>query len=136
MTSASLLNSTKTIAIVGLSDNPERYSYQVATYLKDAGYTIIPVNPNIDSVLGQKAYASLSDIPQNISVDVVDIFRKSAFVHDIVTEAIARGDIKAIWMQEGIEDEKAQNIAQDNGIEVIMNMCMMKAHNKEHGQKN
>lgn len=117
----------KTIAVVGLSDKPERYSYHVAKYLRKQGLKIIPVNPNINTVFGLKSFKSLKDIKE--PVDVVDIFRKSEFVEPIVDEAIKIG-AKTIWMQEGVINEKAAAKARAAGLTVIMNMCMMKEHKK------
>jgi len=119
---------TKTIAIVGLSDKPERYSYQVAKFLIGKGYRIIPVNPNIESVFGIKSYKNLLDIKEKI--DVVDVFRRSEFVAKIVDEAIAIG-AKAIWMQEGISDLQAAQKAKEAGLAVVENMCMMKEYGKK-----
>ncbi len=120
-----ILQNAKTIAIVGLSDKPERPSYQVAQYLQLQGYRIIPVNPNISEVLGEKAYPSLLEVP--LSVDVVDIFRKPSAVPEIVEQAL---QIKAavIWMQEGIVNNSAAEKARSAGIKVVMNKCMMKEH--------
>jgi hypothetical protein len=115
----------KSIAIVGLSDKPDRPSYNVGKYLMDQGFKIFPVNPNIDNFFGIKAYKTLSDIKENI--DVVDIFRKSEFVGSIVDEAIKIG-VKNIWMQEGISDEVVATKARAVGLNVVMNMCMMKEH--------
>ncbi|MCL4364244.1 CoA-binding protein [Patescibacteria group bacterium] len=115
----------KTIAVVGLSDKPERYSYQVANYLIKQGFRIIPVNPNINSVFGLKSHKSLQEVSEPI--DVVDIFRRSEFVAPIVDEAIKIG-AKSIWMQEGVSDEAAAAKARSAGLTVIMNMCMMKSH--------
>lgn len=115
----------KSIAIVGLSDNPERPSYEVGKYLINKGFKIFPVNPNIDNFLGIKSYKTLSEIKEK--VDVVDIFRKSEFVAPIVDEAIKIG-AKTIWMQEGISDEKAAVKARAASLTVVMNMCMMKEH--------
>lgn len=117
----------KSIAIVGLSDNPERPSYEVGKYLISEGFKIFPVNPNIDNFLGIKSYKTLSDIKEKI--DVVDIFRKSEFVGPIVDEAIKIG-AKAIWMQEGVIDEVSAAKARTAGLTVIMNLCMMKQHKK------
>ena len=117
----------KSIAIVGLSDKPDRPSYEVGKYLMDRGFKIFPVNPNISNFLGIKSYKTLSDIKEKI--DVVDIFRKSEFVDPIIDEAIKIG-AKGIWMQEGIVDEVSANKARVAGLTVIMNMCMMKAHKK------
>lgn len=118
----------KTIAVVGLSDNPERYSYQVASYLQSQGYRIIPVNPHITKILGEKAYPDLLSIPKDTVVNVVDIFRKSEDVLPHVQEAVRRGDVKTIWMQEGIQNDQAKQYAEDHGLAVVSNMCMMVAH--------
>jgi predicted CoA-binding protein len=120
-------NKIKTIAIVGLSDDPSRPSFEVGKYLMDHGFKVIPVNPNIDNFLGIKSYRSLSDIKE--TVDVVDIFRRSEFVEPIVDEAIKIG-AKTIWMQEGITNKKAADKAQTSGLTVVMDMCMMKTHKK------
>lgn len=121
-------NQIKTIAIVGLSDKPDRPSFEVGKYLLEKGYKIFPINPNIDNFLGIKAYKTLSDIKEQI--DVVDIFRKSEFTEPIVDEAIAVG-VKMIWMQEGVSNEKAASKARTAGLTVIMDMCMMKEHKKQ-----
>ncbi|KKP67522.1 MAG: CoA-binding domain protein [Candidatus Roizmanbacteria bacterium GW2011_GWA2_35_19] len=115
----------KTIAIVGLSDKPDRPSYEVGKYLMDQGYEIFPVNPNIDNFLGIKSYKTLSEIEKKI--DVVDIFRKSEFVGPIVDEAIKIG-AKSIWLQEGVVDEVASAKGRAAGLTVVMNACMMKKH--------
>ncbi|PIU37008.1 CoA-binding protein [Candidatus Roizmanbacteria bacterium CG06_land_8_20_14_3_00_34_14] len=118
----------KSIAIVGLSDKPDRPSYEVGKYLMDRGFKIFPVNPNISNFLGVKSYKTLSEIKE--PVDVVDIFRKSEFVEQIVDEAIKIG-AKMIWMQEGVSNEVATTKARTVGLNVVMNMCMMKAHKKQ-----
>ena len=117
----------KTIAVVGLSDKPERASYDVASYLLSQGYRIIPVNPNIKEWKGIKAYPSLSAIPKDIRIDVVDIFRRSEFVPPIVDEAITIG-AKAIWMQLGVINEEAAEKARSAGLEVVMDRCMKVEH--------
>lgn len=123
----------KNIAVVGLSDNPEKPSYRVASYLQKNGFGIIPVNPTVDMVLGEKAYPDISSIPAEIPVDVVDIFRKPDAVKPYVEQAIARGGIKVVWMQEGIVNEEAASLARENGLEVIMDKCMLKEHQKLNG---
>lgn len=123
----SILKESKTIAVVGLSDKPERPSHQVASYLLKAGYKIIPVNPNIESWKGIKAYPSLGDVPEKI--DVVDIFRRSEYVEDIVKEAIEVG-ARAVWMQLGVINEKAAELARKSGLKVVMDRCMMTEHIK------
>jgi uncharacterized protein len=118
-----ILNSSKTIAVVGLSSNRMRASFHVAEYLQSVGYRIIPVNPNETVVLGEKSYARLQDLPA--SIDVVDIFRRPVFVPEIVEAAI---QIKAhcVWMQEGIENAEAAERARHAGLFVVMNKCMLK----------
>lgn len=118
-----------TIVVVGLSDKPDRPSHQVARYLQEQGYRIIPVNPGVTSVLGEKSYPTLQDIPPEIIIDVVDIFRKPEAVPPVVEEAIRRG-VKIIWMQEGISHPEAAARAREAGIEVIMDRCIKKEHMK------
>lgn len=118
----------KTIAVVGLSDKNEKASYQVAKYLQDCGYKIVPVNPALDTVLGEKSYPDLSSIPSEINIDVVDIFRRSEAVTPIVQEAVTRGGIGIIWMQEGVINEEAAGIARTAGMDVIMDKCILKEH--------
>ena len=116
----------KTIAVVGLSSNPEKPSHFVPKYLKEHGYTIVPVNPTAkDEILGEKVYAGLREVPQKI--EVVDIFRPPKDVPPIVEEAIAIG-AKVVWMQEGIVNNAAAERAKAAGLTVIMNKCMMKVH--------
>ena len=120
-----ILRSAKTIAVVGLSPDPARPSHGVARYLQRAGYRIIPVNPNVDEVLGERAYPTLSRLPG--PVDVVDIFRRSEFVGPIVDEAIAIG-AGAVWLQDGVVDEAAAGRARAAGLDVVMDDCMMRCH--------
>ena len=122
---ASILRSHRTIAVVGLSPKPDRPSHQVARYLLAAGYTVIPVNPGQDRILGQPCYPRLSAIPQ--PVEVVNIFRRSAEVPPIVEEAIAIG-AKVIWMQEGIIHQAAARQARQAGLTVIMDRCLKTDH--------
>ena len=127
MKTENFFNNIKSIAIVGLSDKPDRPSFEVGKYLMDHGFKIFPVNPNNDNFLGIKSYQSLIDIKEK--VDVVDIFRKSEFVEPIIEDAIRIG-VKMIWMQEGIVNENVANKARLAGLTVVMNMCMMKEHKK------
>lgn len=120
-----LLKSVKNIAVVGLSDNPMRASYGVAAYLQSQGYRIIPVNPEVESVLGEKAYPSLSQVPEQI--DLVDIFRRSEHVPPVVEEAIQK-NVPAVWMQETVIHEEAAKKAREKGIFVVMNRCILKEH--------
>ncbi|PZC43075.1 MAG: hypothetical protein DK302_001428 [Chloroflexi bacterium] len=120
-----IFGSTNAIAIVGLSDDPTRPSYRIGSYLIDNGYKVIPVNPKINFVLGQKSYPDLLKIPDQI--DMVNIFRRSELVKPIVEEAIKIG-VKSIWMQDGIEDSNAAKIATEAGIMVIMDDCIYRQH--------
>jgi predicted CoA-binding protein len=122
-----ILKSSKTIAVVGLSNRRFRPSYGVAAYLKSAGYHIIPVNPNLVEVLGEKAYAHLEDIPA--PVDIVDIFRRPEFVPEIVESAIRIG-ARAVWMQEGVIHPEAAERARRAGLFVIQDTCILKEHIK------
>lgn len=126
-----ILGVSKTIAVVGISDKPERDSYKVAKYLKDAGYEILPVNPVIERWDGQSVYKSLSDLPHGVSIDVVDVFRKPEAALQIVQDSL---DIrpKTIWLQEGVVNEEAANLAKTRGLQVVMDRCMMKEHKKLH----
>ncbi len=120
-----LLRGAKTIAVVGLSDNPMRPSYGVSAYMQSQGYRIIPVNPQLDSCLGEKAYASLLDVPEKI--DIVNIFRRPEFVEEIVEQAIQL-NVPAIWMQEEVIHEEAAEKAREAGIFVVMDRCILKEH--------
>jgi uncharacterized protein len=122
---ADLLHRAKIIAVVGLSDDPMRPSYGVSTYMQSQGYRIIPVNPQIESCLGEKSYASLADIPEKI--DIVNIFRRPEFVEEIVDEAI-RLKVPAIWMQQDVIHEKAAEKARQAGIFVVMDRCILIEH--------
>jgi predicted CoA-binding protein len=122
-----ILKSSRTIAVVGLSSNPMRPSNGVAAYLKRAGYRIIPVNPRESEVLGEKCYARLEDVPEKI--DIVDIFRRSEYVPEIVESAIRIG-AQAVWMQEGVIHEEAAGRAREAGLKVVMDRCTLKEHRK------
>jgi len=117
------LSSCQTVAVVGVSPKPDRPSYLVAAYLQSKGYRIIPVRPDGEEILGEKVYHSLTEIPREIEIDVVDIFRKSEDVPPVVEEAIQRG-AKVIWMQEGIANPEAASIAEKAGLQVVMDRCM------------
>jgi predicted CoA-binding protein len=120
-----ILTSYKTIAIVGISNKPDKDSYIVAEYLLNQGYKIIPVNPNIDTVLGLKAYPDLISIPEDI--EIVDIFRRPEFVDEIVDQAIEKG-AKVVWMQLGVINESAAEKARKAGLKVVMNKCIKVEH--------
>ena len=120
-----ILRRAKTIAVVGLSDNPLRPSHGVAAYMQSHGYRIIPVNPQIREALGEKSYASLLEVPEKI--DIVDIFRRPEFVEEVVDQAI-KLKVPAIWMQEDVIHEKAAVKARQAGIFVVMDRCILLEH--------
>ena len=126
-----ILRNSRTIAVVGLSADPERPSYVVASYLKEHGYKIIPVNPNEKTILRKKSYPDLASIPEK--VDIVDIFRRSEDVPPIVREAIKIG-AKTIWMQERVINKEAAAEARKAGLKVVMNKCLRKQHIKLTGR--
>jgi len=125
-----LLKLAKTIAEVGLSNDPMRPSYGVTAYMQNQGYRIIPVNPRIESCLGEKAYASLLDVPEKI--DIVNIFRRREFVEEIVDQAIQL-KVPAVWMQEDVFHEDAAAKARKAGIFVVMDRCILKDHRARLG---
>ena len=122
---ADILRRARNIAVVGLSNNPLRPSHGVAAYLQTQGYHIIPVNPQIDEALGEQAYPSLLDVP--VKIDIVDVFRRSDAVAEVVDQAIQL-KVPAIWMQEGVIDEKAAEKARRAGIFVVMDQCILVEH--------
>jgi predicted CoA-binding protein len=122
-----ILRTARTVAVVGLSPNPERPSHRVARYLQEQGYRIVPVNPTVESVLGERSYPSLAEIPE--PVDVVDVFRRSEEVPPLVEEALRIG-AKAVWMQEGVVHEEAAAKARAAGLAVVMDRCMLKEHSR------
>lgn len=125
------LRNSKTIAVVGLSSNPERDSHRVAGYLQSQGYHIIPVNPVIEEALGEKSYPDLKSVPGPI--DLVDIFRRSDQVMPVVDEAIEVG-AKYIWMQDGVINDEAKAKAEAAGIPVVMNDCALRQHLRRFGR--
>jgi predicted CoA-binding protein len=124
-----ILSNFKAVAVVGISPKEDRPSYIVASYLKSKGYRIIPVRPDGEEILGEKVYHSLAEIPNEIGVEVVDIFRKSEDVPPIVEEAIQRG-AKVVWMQEGVFHKGAAAKAEKAGLKVVMDRCMKKDHQR------
>ena len=120
-----LLARIKTIAVVGLSDSPLRPSHGVSAYMQSRGYKIIPVNPEISEALGEKAYASLLDVPEKI--DLVDVFRRPEYVDEVVDQAI-KLKIPAIWLQEDVINERAAERARKAGMFVVMDRCVLKEH--------
>jgi uncharacterized protein len=122
-----LLKKSKTIAVVGLSNKRTRPSYSVSEYMQKQGYRIIPVNPMITEALGEKAYARLEDVPEHI--DIVDIFRRSEHVAEIVDTAIRLG-AGAVWMQEGVVDDDAALKAREAGLTAVVDRCILKEHGR------
>jgi predicted CoA-binding protein len=123
----SILGRTGTVAVVGLSSDPEKYSYEVAGYLQAHGYRIIPVNPYETEVLGEKAYPSLLEVPEQI--DVVDVFRRAEETPEIARQAVRVG-AKVLWLQEGIVNDEARRIAKEAGLGVVMGVCIMSTHRR------
>ena len=126
------LAGSRTIAVVGLSPNPQRDSHRVAKYMQRQGYRIIPVNPEADEVLGERSYPDLKSVPEPI--DMVDIFRRSEDVLPVVEEAIEIG-AKYVWMQDGVVNEEAAEKALEAGLLVIMNNCVLREHLRRFGGK-
>ncbi len=122
-----LLAAARTIAVVGLSSNPDRPSFQVAKYLQAVGYLIIPVHPAVREVLGEKAYASLEEIPDR--VDIVDVFRRSEQTPEVARSAVAIG-ARALWLQEGITNAQAEETASRAGLLVVSDRCLLKEHRR------
>ena len=124
-----LLERARTIAVVGLSDSPLRASYGVSAYMQAAGYKVIPVNPNVAETLGEKAYPSLLELPSEIvdKLDLVNVFRRPEYVDELVDQAIQL-KFPAIWLQEGVINERAAEKARKSGIFVVMDRCILKEH--------
>ncbi|API94035.1 hypothetical protein J32TS6_04380 [Virgibacillus pantothenticus] len=120
-----ILTSSKTIAVVGLSNNPERTSYQIAKIMQQEGYRIIPVNPTVEEVLGEKAYASLTEVPDPI--DIINVFRRAEFLPEIAEEA-AQTNCKIFWAQQGIINEEAYHYLKQRDFTVIMDLCIKVVH--------
>jgi len=128
-----LLGEVHTIAVVGLSSRAGRPSFEVASYLADHGYRIVPVNPNETEVLGERAYPSLLEIPADVAIDVVDVFRRAVETPEVARQAVAIG-AKVLWLQEGIISEEAAAIASSGGMEVIMGVCMKHVRERLMGE--
>jgi predicted CoA-binding protein len=118
-----LLGDARTIAVVGLSSRTDRPSHDVAAYLQRKGYRIVPVNPNETEVLGERAYPSLLDVPSDVRVDVVDVFRRAEHAPQIARDAVAIG-ARALWLQQGIVNDEAYRIASEAGLDVVMGICI------------
>ncbi len=120
-----IVKDAETIAVVGLSDDPEKYSHEVASYLQEQGYRIIPVNPNNEEVFGERAYDTVEQIPEQ--VDVVDVFLPPEKTPEIAEDAVRAG-AKTLWLQEGIENEEARRIAEEGGLTYVEDRCMKRTH--------
>jgi predicted CoA-binding protein len=116
----------KNIAVVGMSTNPGKAGHFVPKYLMKVGYNIIPVNPNSSEILGLKSFSKVSEI--NLDVEIVDVFRKSEDISDVVLDTLKKSGIKVIWLQEGIHNKEAEQTAKSKGIDVVFNRCMMAEH--------
>ena len=125
----SLLGEARVIAVVGISSKEWRPSHEVASYLQDHGYRIIPINPNESEVLGERAYPSLLDIPEDVRVDVVDVFRRPEHTAEVARDAVQVG-ARLLWLQEGIVSEEAARIAQEGGLDVVMGVCIKKVRQR------
>ena len=130
VTTKEILENYKTIAVIGFSANTEKTAHRVPIYMIEQGYDVIPINPVADRIAGLKAYHNLESIPYNI--EIVNVFRPSEdclnIAQDVVARKNARGDIKVLWLQEGIINDEAKKLAEDNGIEFIQDQCILKEH--------
>ncbi|MCD5322814.1 MULTISPECIES: CoA-binding protein [Pontibacillus] len=126
-----ILSQTKTIAVVGLSDRPERTSYQVSKAMQDAGYRIIPVNPTIEESLGERAVSSLSEIEEPF--DLINVFRRSEFLPEVAREAV-QTEAKVFWAQQGVQDEDTFRYLSEQGMTVLMDLCIKVAHSVTIGR--
>jgi xylulose-5-phosphate/fructose-6-phosphate phosphoketolase len=123
-----VLKNARTIAFVGLSDNPERHSNKVAKYFQKKGYRIIPINPKLKEVLGETSYKSLTDVPKDIHIDIVDIFRKPEEVIPHMQDVVERGNIRTVWLADGVNSHEAEDFAEDYGLSLVTNYCILDAY--------
>ena len=119
----SILSQARTIAVVGLSSKPHRDSHGVARYLQHQGYKVVPVNPNETEVLGETAYPSLLDVPTDVAIDIVDVFRRAEETPPVAEQAVSVG-ARVLWLQEGIVSDEARRIAEEGGLTVVMDLCI------------
>jgi uncharacterized protein len=124
-----LLKTAKTIAVVGLTDDTSKPSYRVSTYLQSKGYRVVPINPKLSEVLGEKAYPSLNEASKVEEIDIVDVFRRADAVPAIVDEVLAL-KLPALWLQETVVHEEAAEKARHAGVVVVMDKCIMKEHRR------
>jgi predicted CoA-binding protein len=129
----SILDQAKTIAVVGLSSKPERDSYGVARYLQHRGYKVVPVNPNETEVLGETAYPSLLDVPTDVAIDIVDVFRKAEETPPVAEQAVSIG-ARVLWLQEGIVNHESRRIAEEGGLTVVMDLCIRTTRARLEGE--
>jgi len=129
----SLLTSARTIAVIGCSAKPDRDSHRVAAYLQRAGYRIIPVNPGLEEVLGERCYPDLASIPEGVAIDIADVFRLSEHVLPVAEQAIARG-ARALWLQLGITHQEAERRAAEAGLLVVSDRCLKVEHQLRFGR--
>lgn len=122
-----MLGDARVIAVVGHSDKPFRTSYQIAQYLRNAGYKVYPVNPTVEQIDGEKSYASLAEVPEPI--DIVDVFRRSEYLEGVVEEA-AKANAKAVWAQLGVASEGAASKAEEAGLDLVMDRCIKVDHQR------
>ena len=125
----SILREARIVAVVGLSSKPWRDSHRVAAYLKAEGYRIVPVNPNETEVLGERAYPTLLDVPEDVRIDVVDVFRRVEHTPEVAKQAAAVG-AKVLWLQEDIISDEARRIGEEGGLKVVMGVCIMQTHRR------
>jgi len=129
----SILSQTRTIAVVGLSSKPHRDSYGVARYLQNRGYEVVPVNPKETEVLGETAYPSLLDMPTDVAIDIVDVFRKGEETPPVAEQAVSIG-ARVLWLQEGIVNDEARRIAEEGGLTVVMDLCIRTTRARLEGE--
>ena len=129
------LEDVKTVAIIGLSRIATKPSHKVAAFLQKQGVKVIPVNPNCSVLIHEKSYASILDVPKNVSIDVVAIYRDPEAIGEIVQQIIARGDIKTLWLPQGAENMQAELLAFHHGITVITNFCLLHEFKELTGKK-
>ncbi|MCT1576135.1 CoA-binding protein [Oceanobacillus kimchii] len=122
---SSILQAAKTIAVVGLSNNQDKTAYQISQRMQQLGYKIIPINPNVDEVLGEKAYPTLAEVPEKI--DIINVFRRPEHLPDVAKDA-ANTDCRMFWAQQGIVNEDAYHFLKDQGFEVVMDLCIKVVH--------
>jgi predicted CoA-binding protein len=129
----SILSQTRTIAVVGLSSKAHRDSHGVARYLQRRGYKVVPVNPNETEVLGETAYPSLLDVPTEVAIDIVDVFRKAEETPPVAEQAVSIG-ARVLWLQEGIVSDEARRIAEEGGLTVVMDLCIRTTRARLEGE--